>query len=89
MTRLDLLQLAKEMLLNATMVSTPILTAVASLGLAVSLVQALTQVQEQSLSFVPKMLGGITVLLLLGPWILDVLVGFAVSTLTSLGTINQ
>ena len=54
MGELDLLNLSKTVLVSATLVSMPILVAVGAVGLVVSLIQALTQVQEQSLSFVPK-----------------------------------
>ncbi|MCA9797457.1 MAG: flagellar biosynthetic protein FliQ [Candidatus Eremiobacteraeota bacterium] len=85
MTRVDLLQLAREMLVSATMVATPVLIVVAVVGLAISLVQALTQIQEQSLSFVPKMLAGIGTLLALSPWMIGVLVTLATRIMSSIG----
>jgi len=83
---LDLLNLSKTVLVSATLVSMPILVAVGAVGLVVSLVQALTQVQEQSLSFVPKLLAGVGTVLALGSWMLTVLTDLAVMLLGSLGT---
>ena len=73
------------MLVSATLVSMPILVAVGAVGLVVSLIQALTQVQEQSLSFVPKLLAGVGTVLILGSWMLTVLTDLAVMLLGSLG----
>ncbi|HIB63909.1 MAG TPA: hypothetical protein EYO33_02005 [Phycisphaerales bacterium] len=86
MGELDLLNLSKTVLVSATLVSMPILVAVGAVGLVVSLVQALTQVQEQSLSFVPKLLAGVGTVLALGSWMLTVLTDLAVMLLGSLGT---
>lgn len=73
------------MLVTATVVSLPILVAVAVIGLAVSLLQALTQVQEQSLSFVPKLLAGIGTVLVSGSWMLTVMLDLARDMLGRLG----
>ncbi len=86
MGELDLLNLSKTVLVSATLVSMPILVAVGAVGLVVSLIQALTQVQEQSLSFVPKLLAGVGTVLALGSWMLTVLTDLAVMLLGSLGT---
>lgn len=81
-----MLNLSKTVLVSATLVSMPILVAVGAVGLVVSLIQALTQVQEQSLSFVPKLLAGVGTVLALGSWMLTVLTDLAVMLLGSLGT---
>lgn len=73
------------MLFSATMVATPVLLVVAVVGLAISLVQALTQIQEQSLSFVPKMLAGIGTLLALSPWMIGTLVSLATRIMSGIG----
>ena len=85
MGELDLLNLSKAVLTSATVVSMPVLVAVAAVGLAVSLIQALTQVQEQSLSFVPKLLAGVGTILVLGSWMLTVLTDLVVMLLGQLG----
>ncbi|MGE0493511.1 MAG: flagellar biosynthetic protein FliQ [Vulcanimicrobiota bacterium] len=85
MEPLDALNLARLMLITATVVVTPPLLVVGGVGLVISLIQALTQVQEQSISFVPKLLAGIGTTLLLAPWMLSKLVNLAVTMLTSMG----
>ena len=72
MQDLDLVvvDLAREMLLTVLMISGPVLVVGLIVGVAVSLFQALTSVQEQTLSLVPKMLAVVVVtLLLLAPTI--------------------
>lgn len=49
-------------------------------GLVVSLFQALTQIQEQTLTFVPKIIATIVVIMITAPWMLEVLVEFAKTT---------
>jgi flagellar biosynthetic protein FliQ len=65
-------------LLTTVIVAGPVLAVVMSIGLVVSLFQALTQINEMTLSFVPKFLGTALVLALLGPWLLRELEGFAI-----------
>jgi flagellar biosynthetic protein FliQ len=55
----------------------PILVAGLAVGLVVSVFQAATQIQEQTLAFVPKIAAVIVVLLVLGPWMLATLTDFA------------
>lgn len=55
-------------------VALPILLVGLAIGLVVSIFQAVTQIQEQSLSFIPKILGVVAVGVLLGPWMLGQLV---------------
>jgi flagellar biosynthetic protein FliQ len=68
-------------LLTTVIVAGPFLAVVMAVGLVVSLFQALTQINEMTLSFVPKFLGTALVLALLGPWLLRQLEGFAIHIL--------
>ena len=54
------------------------------IGLLVSIFQAVTQIQEQSLSFIPKIVGVAVLIVVLGPWMLDQLVGYAQSLYMSI-----
>jgi flagellar biosynthesis protein FliQ len=58
------------------MVSAPVLLTVLVVGLLVSIFQAATQINEVTLSFVPKMIGAVAVLTLAGPWMLSTLVEY-------------
>jgi flagellar biosynthetic protein FliQ len=64
----------------------PVLLAGLVAGLAVSIVQAVIQVQELTLTFIPKMLAIMVVLAVLGHWMLGQLVGFTTTLLLNLGT---
>lgn len=68
--------LARHALLTAALVAAPLLITALGVGLIVSVGQALTQVQEQTLTFVPKLLAVAIVFLLALPWLLQVLVQY-------------
>ena len=74
---MSLVQFAKEALLLAVIVSAPVVLASLLVGLLVSVVQATTQIQEQTLSFVPKLVAVVLALLISGPWVGAQLVRFA------------
>ena len=54
----------------------PLLLAALAIGLSVSIFQAATQINEQTLSFIPKLVGIFVVLILAGPWMLQMMVDF-------------
>lgn len=58
------------------MVLLPILAVALFVGLLVSIMQALTQIQEQTLTFVPKLIGVAVVMSLMGHWMLSEMVGY-------------
>ena len=63
-------------MMTAIMVAAPVLLVSIVVGLAVSIFQATTHIQEQTLTFVPKVLAILGVLLIFGPWMLTVLIEF-------------
>ena len=82
MSQNDVMNFAKEALGVALMVGGPLLGIGLIVGLAVGLFQAMTQIQEQTLTFVPKVLSIVLVMLLMGPWMLNTLMAFTVNLLT-------
>ncbi len=70
------LELARYAILTAMQLSLPILLVSLVVGVIISLFQAVTQIQEQTLTFVPKLLVITLTLAALGPWMLHTLVGF-------------
>lgn len=72
----SLMDLAQNAIKVILLVSSPILGLSLIVGLAVSIFQATTQIQEQTLSFIPKVLAVIISLAVFGPWMLKVLVEF-------------
>jgi flagellar biosynthetic protein FliQ len=69
--------LLKTMMLQAVTLAAPILLAAMVIGLAVSLFQSVTSIQEQTLTFVPKALGIVALLIVLMPWMLREMIEFA------------
>ena len=69
------------------LVSAPLLLAILLVGLAVSVLQAATQINEATLSFVPKVLAAVAVLAVAGPWMLTMLVDYIQSTLLAIPTV--
>jgi flagellar biosynthetic protein FliQ len=83
------LGLMNEMLWAAMEIGGPVLIATLVVGLLISIVQVATQVQEITLSYVPKMLVAVFVLIALGPWMLARLTEFARSLYLLIPTLAQ
>jgi len=66
-----IMDLAREALLTVITVAGPLLLIALSIGLFVSIFQTVTSIQEQTLAFVPKILGVFIGLLILAPWIMN------------------
>jgi flagellar biosynthetic protein FliQ len=64
------LQIGKEALWVATLLSAPILLTALGVGLVIGIIQAATQIQEMTLSFIPKLLGVAAAIVIAGPWML-------------------
>ncbi len=71
-----IVQIVAEALLTATKISGPVLVGTLVIGLVLSIVQSATQVQEQTLTFLPKLAVAAFVLVLTGAWALRVLESF-------------
>jgi flagellar biosynthetic protein FliQ len=68
-------------------VSAPLLITVLVVGLVVSVFQAATQIHEQTLSFVPKIVAAVAVLAVAGPWMLTTLVEYVQRTLQAIPSV--
>lgn len=77
MTPLDILDIARQSLITMLFLAAPLLLTSLAIGLVISFVQALTQIQEITLTFVPKILGVLTVLLLSLPLMGKILENFS------------
>ncbi len=84
----EILPYAVEALWLAAKISLLPLSAAMSVGLIVSVVQAATQIQEQTLSFVPKLISAALVLVATGAWITQWAVGFSVEVLNAAALIT-
>ena len=76
--------LATQAMTLALEIAGPILLLGLIIGLLVSIFQAVTSIQEQSLSFIPKIVGVAVLIVVLGPWMLDQLVGYATNLYMSI-----
>ncbi len=81
------ISITKQALYLTLILTAPTVMAAMLVGLAVSLVQATTQIQEQTLTFVPKLVAVIVMLVITGPWTMVQLVNFTNSLMDSFGTV--
>lgn len=81
-----IISITKQALYLTLILTAPPVATAMMVGLAVSLVQATTQVQEQTLTFVPKLVAVIVTLALVGPWTMVQLVNFTNSLLDTFPT---
>lgn len=79
MTEELILKLGQDALRTTAMISAPLLGAALVTGLVVSVVQAVTQINEATLTFIPKMIIIAVVLMLAGPWMIDIMSQYTVS----------
>ena len=70
------LTMGQEALIMLLMVSAPVLGVVLLVGLVISLFQAVTQINEATLAFVPKLVAAVAVFAMAGPWMLNMLVEY-------------
>jgi flagellar biosynthetic protein FliQ len=76
--------MGQEALLMLLMVASPVLGIVLIVGLLVSLFQAITQIHEATLAFVPKLVAAIAVFAIAGPWMLTMLVEYIRRTIEAI-----
>ena len=76
MTPESVMTLGQQALELTLMVSAPPLLAALIIGLVVSIFQAATQINEMTLSFIPKLIGMFVVLIISGPWMVNMMVDY-------------
>jgi flagellar biosynthetic protein FliQ len=76
MTPQDAISLGQDALAVAGLVAAPMLLAALIVGLVISVMQAATQVNEQTLSFIPKLVAVFAALLITGPWMISMMTDF-------------
>lgn len=78
------IQLAQQALMVVLMVAAPMLGLGLMVGLAVSVFQATTSIQEQTLAFIPKIVAVFVAILIFGPWMLRIMVEYVTSIFVNL-----
>lgn len=78
------ISLASDAVFTILKVCAPLVITALAVGLTVSILQATTQIQEQTLAFVPKIIAVLVAIIIFGPWILTNLVDFTFNLLSNL-----
>lgn len=88
MTENAIITLGREALYAVLLVSAPLLGVSLLVGLVISIFQATTQIQEQTLSFVPKIIAVLVTAVVFAPWMLKILVSFTRDILLNIHTMG-
>ncbi len=89
MSQTEVLELGRQALITGLQISLPVLLSALIVGLLISVFQAVTQIQEMSLQFIPKILAVSLVMVLAGGWMLTQIVEFTVRVFTNLPPIGR
>jgi flagellar biosynthetic protein FliQ len=81
-----IIKLGQDALRTSAMLAGPMLLATLVIGLIVSIFQALTQINEATLTFIPKMLVIALIIVLAGPWMLDVMTSYTTNLFENIAT---
>lgn len=81
------IDLGREALTMILLLAAPMLGLGLAVGLFVSILQATTQIQEQTLTFIPKILAVLLAILFFGPWMLNLLVNFTMDLFNNIPNI--
>ncbi|HEY8269531.1 MAG TPA: flagellar biosynthesis protein FliQ [Pseudobdellovibrionaceae bacterium] len=87
MTEEIIIKLGQDALRTTAMLAAPMLLSTLVIGLAVSIFQALTQINESTLTFIPKMVVVALVFVLAGPWMMDVMSSYTITLFENIATI--
>ena len=89
MSQDSVVNLALEALMVTLKVAGPILFVALVVGLLVSIFQAITQIQELTLAFIPKILAVVVVIVVAGPWMLNTMLAFTIELWSSIPAIGR
>ena len=84
-----IVELGQQAMLNILLLSAPMLILGLIVGLAVSIFQAATQIQEATLAFIPKIVVIMGSLVIFGPWLLSVIMDFTLKLYTNMNNFIQ
>ena len=89
MTPEDVIHIGKKAVETILLTSAPMLLAAMVIGLVISIFQAATQINEQTMTFIPKIVAVFLTLLIFGPWIIELLITFTTGIITQIATIGH
>ncbi|MBX3039448.1 MAG: flagellar biosynthesis protein FliQ [Bdellovibrionaceae bacterium] len=82
-----IIKLGQDALRTTAMLAAPLLLSTLVVGLAVSIFQAITQINEATLTFIPKMIVIAIVLILAGPWMMDIMTNYTINLFENISVI--
>jgi flagellar biosynthetic protein FliQ len=85
MTEEMVMNIGAEAIKTTIYLAGPMLAAAMMIGIVVSVLQAITQINESTLTFIPKMVAVVVVLIVMAPWMLEVLQQYAIQVLGGAG----
>ena len=88
MDQSQVMEVATKAMWVTLQVSMPILGVTLVVGLLVSIFQAVTQLQEPTLTFIPKVLATVVVIVVAGPWMLNTMLGFTIDLWSGIPSIG-
>lgn len=80
--------LGRQAIETILLVASPMLLAGLTVGLLISIFQAATQINEQTMTFIPKIVAVFVTMLLFAPWMIKILISFTTSVLTRIATVG-
>lgn len=89
MTDKAVLDLAAKTMWVSMQVAAPALVATLVMGIVISIFQAATQINEQTLSFIPKIVAMTVAILVFGPWTLQVMMNFTIELIKGIPALTQ
>lgn len=78
------LSLGRDAILTTVMIAAPLLLSALVVGLIVSIIQAVTQINESTLTFIPKMIAIVVVMIVLAPWMTQMMTSYTTELFTQL-----
>ena len=89
MTPETVIHIGRTAVETVLLTSAPMLLAALVVGLVISIFQAATQINEQTMTFIPKIVAVFLSLLIFGPWIIELLVTFTTGIISQIATVGQ
>ena len=89
MTPEDVVHIGRKAVETVLLGSAPMLIAAMVIGLIISIFQAATQINEQTMTFIPKIVVVFVTLLIFGPWLMNLLITFSTGIISSIATVGR
>jgi len=89
MTPETVIHIGRKAVETILLTSAPMLLAALVVGLFISIFQAATQINEQTMTFIPKIVAVFLTLLIFGPWIIELLITFTTGIITQIATVGH